>query len=71
MSNKKRGRLEEAKTIDVKEIKFNLIQIYMTTKSNGSVTKFLDHGDKVKITMRFRGRKWLTRTWKRSFRKGS
>ena len=48
---------KKQKTIDVKEIKFRPnTDIHDYEVKMRSVTKFLDHGDKVKITMRFRGR---------------
>ena len=48
---------KKQKTIDVKEIKFRPnTDIHDYEVKLRSVTKFLDHGDKVKITMRFRGR---------------
>ena len=48
---------KKQKTIEVKEIKFrpNTDRHDYDVKMR-SVTKFLDNGDKVKITMRFRGR---------------
>ncbi len=48
---------KKQKTIEVKEIKFrpNTDRHDYEVKMR-SVTKFLDNGDKVKITMRFRGR---------------
>ena len=48
---------KKQKTIDVKEIKFRPnTDVHDYEVKMRSVTKFLDHGDKVKITMRFRGR---------------
>ena len=48
---------KKQKTIDVKEIKFRPnTDIHDYEVKMRSVTKFLDHGDKVKITMRFLGR---------------
>lgn len=48
---------KKQKTIDVKEIKFRPnTDIHDYEVKMRSVTKFLDNGDKVKITMRFRGR---------------
>ena len=48
---------KKQKTIDVKEIKFRPnSDIHDYEVKMRSVTKFLDNGDKVKITMRFRGR---------------
>ena len=48
---------KKQKNIDVKEIKFRPnTDIHDYEVKMRSVTKFLDHGDKVKITMRFRGR---------------
>ena len=48
---------KKQKTIDVKEIKFRPnTDTHDYEVKMRSVTKFLDNGDKVKITMRFRGR---------------
>ena len=48
---------KKQKTIDVKEIKFRPnTDIHDYEVKMRSVTKFLDNGAKVKITMRFRGR---------------
>ena len=48
---------KKQKTIDVKEIKFRPnTDVHDYEVKMRSVAKFLDHGDKVKITMRFRGR---------------
>ena len=48
---------KKQKTIEVKEIKFRPnTDIHDYEVKMRSVTKFLDNGDKVKITMRFRGR---------------
>ena len=48
---------KKQKVIDIKEIKFRPnTDIHDYEVKMRSVTKFLDHGDKVKITMRFRGR---------------
>lgn len=48
---------KKQKTIEVKEIKFRPnTDTHDYEVKMRSVTKFLDNGDKVKITMRFRGR---------------
>ena len=48
---------KKQKTIDVKEIKFRPnTDTHDYEVKMRSVAKFLDNGDKVKITMRFRGR---------------
>ena len=48
---------KKQKTIEVKEIKFRPnTDTHDYDVKMRSVTKFLDNGDKVKITMRFRGR---------------
>ena len=48
---------KKQKTIDVKEIKFRPnTDVHDYEVKMRSVSKFLDNGDKVKITMRFRGR---------------
>ena len=48
---------KKQKTIDVKEIKFRPnTDVHDYDVKMRSVAKFLDNGDKVKITMRFRGR---------------
>ena len=48
---------KKQKTIEVKEIKFRPnTDTHDYEVKLRSVTKFLDNGDKVKITMRFRGR---------------
>ena len=48
---------KKQKTIEVKEIRFspNIDTNDMKTKAN-MARKFIEHGDKVKVTMRFRGR---------------
>ena len=48
---------KKQKIIEVKEIKFRPnTDVHDYEVKMRSVTKFLDNGDKVKITMRFRGR---------------
>ena len=51
---------EKQKTIDIKEIKLrpNIDHHDFNVKMK-SVKKFIDNGDKVKVTLRFRGREWL------------
>lgn len=51
------GAKKKQKTIDVKEVKFRPnIDTHDYEVKMRSVKKFLDSGDKVKVTMRFRGR---------------
>ncbi len=51
---------KKQKTIDVKEIKMRPgIDIHDYQVKMRSVTKFLGEGDKVKVTIRFRGREML------------
>ena len=51
------GAKKKQKTIDVKEVKFRPnIDTHDYEVKMRSVKKFLESGDKVKVTMRFRGR---------------
>ncbi len=54
---KEKEARKKQKTIEVKEIRFspNIEDHDMTTKANNAI-KFLKDGDKVKVTIRFRGR---------------
>ena len=54
---------KKQKIIEVKEIKFRPgTDIHDYDVKMRSVYKFLENGDKVKITMRFRGEKWPTKS---------
>ena len=56
-NKKKQSAQKKVKAQVLKEIKFRPnTDIHDYEVKMRSVTKFLDHGDKVKITMRFRGR---------------
>ena len=57
---KKNEARKKQKIIEVKEIKLrpNIDSHDFNVKIK-SVKKFLENGDKVKITLRFRGREWL------------
>ena len=63
LNKKKHAAKKKQKQVQVKEIKFRPAtdegdyQIKLR-----SLRKFLDNGDKVKVTLRFRGREWLIKS---------
>ena len=61
---KKNEAKKKQKIIEVKEIKLrpNIDEHDYQVKMR-NVQKFLDEGDKVKVTMRFRGREMHTKNW--------
>ena len=61
-TKKRQAAKKKQKQIQIKEIKFRPgteIGDYQVKMRN--LTRFLQNGDKVKVTMRFRGGKWCTR----------
>lgn len=57
LARKEKEAKKKQKTIDVKEVRLspNIDKNDLNTKIN-QARKFLEHGDKVKVTLRFRGR---------------
>ena len=61
---------KKQKTIDIKEIKLRPnIDVHDLQVKMRSVQKFLNEGDKVKITLDFEGGKWLIKTEELTFYK--
>ena len=60
-SRKEKEAKKKQKTVEIKEVRLspNIDTNDLNTKVNNA-RKFISKGNKVKITLRFRGRRWLT-----------
>lgn len=67
-SKREKEARKKQKIISVKEVKVrpNIEDHDLEVKTKNAL-KFLTEGDKVKVTLMFRGVKWLTPSWGKSF----